>query len=175
MKSAHLRSYAWLVSTVLVSSLVASCGRPEHPRASAQQVNVVPQGDASDIALACGRASVLMYIMTLDDWPPDYRYLNPQGIPGYDASQRERDALAAAYLGEAIARTGVWNAKVENDPRVLTQALRENGWTIIEAGKRIAANERSWRNLEERVGWCIDHYQVELPDETKNIRTHRQS
>ena len=140
--------------------MLASCGAAEQTGDGKRPVNIVPKGDATQIALACGRASVLMYIMTLGDWPPDYRYLDPTGIPGYDAGTRESDALAAQYLAEAVERTGVWSESIQNDPTVLTQALRENGWTIIEAGKKIAANERSWRNLEERVQWCLEHYDV---------------
>lgn len=153
-------------SALVLGSLFAACDGSQPPRPQTNTLSVIPSGDPREVALACGRASVLLYLMTLEDWPPDYRYLDPQGIPGYDPKNRKHDALAAQYLGEAVAKLGVWNEKIENDPFVLNQALRENGWTIVEAGKKIAANKHSWRNLEERVNWCLDHYDVSLPIRT---------
>lgn len=143
--------------------MLASCGESKPPTAQTSAITVVPQGNATDVARACGRASVLMYIMTLDDWPPDFRYLDPRSMPGFDARRKERNAKAAEYLGEAIEKLGVWDSSIEHDPNLLDQTLRENGWTIIEKGKKITANERSWLNLEKRINWCIDHYNVNIP------------
>ena len=147
---------------LLVTSLLAGCGESKQPNAQTTTINIVPQGKDTEVALACGRASLLMYVMTLDEWPPEFRYLDPHSMPGFDASNKERDARAAEYLGEAIEKLGVWNRRIANDPGLLHRALRENGWTIIEEGKKIAANERSWRNLEDRVHWCVEHYHVTI-------------
>lgn len=164
MKIGHPRAIVSVFGTVLLlSSMLTSCGESKQPSTQTTTINSVPQGDATAIALACGRASVLMYIMTLDDRPPEFRYLDPRFMPGFDAKKKEQNFRAAEYLGEAIEKLGVWNSSIENNPRLLDQTLKENGWTIIEQGKKIAATDRSWLNLEDRVNWCIEHYKVEIP------------
>lgn len=163
MKIAHPQRLASLIAAAVLGRLLVGCGAGNSPDTST--VNIAPAGDATAVALACGRASVLLYMMTLNDWPPDYRYLDPHAMPGYDAARRAQDALAAEYLGDAIRQLGVWSEQMENDPMLLTRALRENGWTIVEANKKIVANERSWQNLEDRVHWCVAHYHVEIPTE----------
>ncbi|MET0988269.1 MAG: hypothetical protein ABW034_22950 [Steroidobacteraceae bacterium] len=165
MKAPHPRAALFFFgAALLVSSTLVGCGESKQPSTPPSPINVVPQGNPTEVALACGRASVLMYIMTLDDWPPDFRYLDPRSMPGFDANKKERGAIAAEYLGEAIEKLGVWDSSMVHDPKLLDRTLRENGWTIIEEGKKIAANERSWRNLEDRVAWCIDHYDVDVPE-----------
>lgn len=173
MNVAHPRTLLFFFGTVvLVSSTFLGCGDSKQPTAQPSRINIVPQGDPTAVALACGRASVLMYIMTLDDWPPDFRYLDPRSMPGFDPNRREHNAKTAEYLGEAIEKLGVWDSSMVHDPGLLDRTLRENGWTIIEEGKKISANDRSWRNLEDRVGWCIDHYNVDVParDDTAEPR-----
>jgi hypothetical protein len=149
---------------LLVCAVLAGCERALPPTSQTRTINVIPEGTPTEIALACGRASVLLHLMTLGDWPPAYRYLDPRSMPGYDPSRRERNARAAEYLGEAIDKLGVWTSKIENDPGLLDRALEENGWTVIERGKKIAASDRSWRNLVERVDWCLAHYDVKVPE-----------
>jgi hypothetical protein len=171
MTSSRWRHVATLFCSLSAGALLLSCSEAEPPRPATTTATYIPQGDDREIALACGRASILLYIMTLGDWPPYLRYLDPSAMPGYDPNKREQDATAAKYLGTAIRSLGIWNERIEQDPTLLTRALRENGWTIVTAGKEIAATPQSWSNLEHRVNWCLEHYDVEVPVATEQPMT----
>jgi hypothetical protein len=144
----------------ILATTLSGCDRSSPP---ANPVNYVPTGSAQSVIEACTEAGLLLEVMDNNNTSPTKAsYLDPRSLPGYDPQKTDHNNRASSKLLTRIAdQYPKDKLKLANLDGLIYNALEANGWKKT-GEKQFEASEFSWTNLENRVNWCVDHYQVNI-------------